>query len=204
MSGKIRKSVAPEPPQPAIDSFRGQHLALAQRQIATDDGRVSVTIDDAESPLAWLARRRGRDGRAMIEPHQLQAGERLRVDFTRANLMPRTTSNWASPIGSDRRGESNRAGDFTESMISARQRVHQALDAAGPEFSGLLIDVCCFLKGLEDVERERRWPARSAKIVLQLALDRLARHYGYAAQTKGRSHAAIRTWLAEGATFSVE
>jgi hypothetical protein len=196
--------VAAEPPQPAIDSFRRQHLALAQRQIATDDGRVSVTIDDSESPLAWLARRRGRDGRAMIEPHQLQAGERLRVDFTRANLMPRTTSNWASRIDSDRRGGSDRAGDFTEAMISARQRVHQALDAAGPEFSGLLFDVCCFLKGLEDVERERRWPARSAKIVLQLALDRLARHYGYAAQTKGRSHAAIRTWLAEGATFSVE
>lgn len=203
MSGKIRKSVAPEPPQPAIDAFRGQHLALAQRQIATDHGRVSVTIDDSESPLAWLARRRGRDGRAMIEPHQLQAGERLRVDFTRANLMPRTTSNWASPIASDRRG-GNSAGDFTDSMISARRRVHQALDAAGPEFSGLLIDVCCFLKGPEDVERERLWPARSAKVVLQLALDRLARHYGYAAQTKGRSHAAIRTWLAEGATFSVE
>ena len=67
-------------------------------------GRANVTVDEAESPLAWLARRRGRDGRALIEPHQLQAGERLRADFTRAHLMPRTTSNWASPISSGRRG----------------------------------------------------------------------------------------------------
>lgn len=59
-------------------------------------------------------------------------------------------------------------------------------------------------KRLEDIERERAWPARSAKVVLQLALDRLARHYGYAAQTKGRTQAPICTWLADGATFSVD
>ena len=135
----------------------------------------------SESPLAWLARRRGRDGRALIEPHQLQAGERLRADFTRAHMMPRTTSNWSSPMASGRRGAGGDAPPaFSDTMIAARQRVHQALDAVGPEFGGLLLDVCCFLKGLEDIERERAWPARSAKVVLQLALDRLARHYGYA------------------------
>ena len=129
----------------------------------------------------------------------MQAGERLRADFTRAHMMPRTTSNWASPISSGRRGAGGeRAAAFTETMLSARQRVHQALDAAGPEFGGLLLDVCCFLKGLDDIERERAWPSRSAKVVLQLALDRLARHYGYAAQVRGPAHAAIRTWLAEG------
>ncbi|MBI4367150.1 MAG: DNA replication protein [Deltaproteobacteria bacterium] len=206
-TGKPRKTAVrvAETIEPQIESFRAQHLNLAQHQIATEFGRTRVTVDEAESPLAWLARRRGRDGRPLIEPHQLQAGERLRADFTRANLMPRTTSNWGSPIASDIRASGgNRAGAFTDTMIAARQCVHQALDAVGPEFAGLLIDVCCFLKGLEDIERERVWPARSAKVVLQLALDRLARHYGYAAQAKGRSQALIRTWLADGATFSVD
>ena len=207
MNGKTRKVAARtvEPPQPAIDPFRGQHLALAQQQIPTEFGRANVVVDEAESPLVWLASRRGRDGRAMIEPHQLQAGERLRADFTCANLMPRTTSNWSSPLASGRRGAGdNRAGAFTETMMAARQRVHRALDAVGPEFAGLLLDVCCFLKGLADIERERVWPARSAKVVLQLALNRLARHYGYAAQIEGRAEVPLRTWLADGASFSVD
>jgi hypothetical protein len=191
-------SRAAESPQPTIDRFRAQHLALAQGQVPTEFGHAAVTFDEGESPLAWLARRRGRDGHALIEPHQLQAGERLR-----AHLMPRTTSNWESPISSDRRGSGD-AGAFTETMIASRQRVHQALDAVGPEFSGLLLDVCCFLKGLTDIERERTWPTRSAKVVLQLALDKLARHYGYAAQAKGRGRAPIRTWLAEDAAFTTD
>ena len=205
MSRRIRNSArrSAEQQQPSVDVFRGQHLALAQRQIATELGHISVTVDDAESPLAWLARWRGRDGRPMIEPHQLLAGERLRADFTRAHLMPRTTANWESPISSDRRGGGAGAA-FTDTMIAARQRVNQALDAAGPEFAGLLVDICCFLKGLEDIERARAWPTRSAKIVLQLALDRLARHYGYAAKATGPGQTPIRTWLADDAEFKVD
>ncbi|MBI3702586.1 MAG: DNA replication protein [Rhizobiales bacterium] len=205
MSGKNRKPAKrmAESQQPDINAFRARHLALAQRQIATELGAASVLVDEGESPLAWLARRRGGDGRSYSGPHQLQAGERLRADFTCANLMPRTTSNWASPISSDKSG-SNRARDFTETMVAARRRVQQALDTVGPEFAGLLLDVCCFLKKLDDVERERAWPTRSAKVVLQLALDRLARHYGYAAQASGRAHAPVRTWLAEDAEFGVD
>ena len=208
MSAKMKSpqpaaAVAAAPAEPSIDSFRGRHLALARESIATDLGRASVVVDEAESPLMWLARRRGRDGRALIEPHQLLAGERLRADFTRAHLMPRTTSNWESPIASGRRGGGNNS-NTTDMMIASRQRVHLALDAVGPEFAGLLVDVCCFLKRLDDVERERCWPGRSGKVVLQLALDRLARHYGYAAEATGRGRAEMRTWLAEGAEFRVE
>ncbi|MGE0563155.1 MAG: DUF6456 domain-containing protein [Pseudolabrys sp.] len=194
----------PDTRNPEIDPLRARHLRLGERVIATDEGRATVIVDEAESPLGWLARRRGRDGRALIEPHQLLAGERLRTDFTCAHLMPRTTSNWASPIATGRRGSGGGAAAFTDAMVAARQRVRHALDAVGPEFSGLLVDVCCFLKGLEDIERERGWPARSAKIVLQLALERLARHYGFASAATGRSRAAVRTWVADDMIFTAE
>lgn len=186
-----------------IDPFLGQHLDLASGSAATPYGHSTVTIDQAESPLMWLARRKGRDGRPLIEPHQLQAGERLRGEFTRALLMPRTTSNWDAPVARDHRNIDH-STFFSEAVIAARQRLRHALDKVGPEFSGLLLDICCFLKRLEDMERERAWPPRSAKIVLQLALDRLARHYGYGTQAQGRSHAELRTWLAPDAAFASE
>ena len=180
------------PSSASISIWRG-------RQVRTASGRAHVNVDTAESPLAWLARRKGRDGRALIESVQLQAGERLRADFTRAQLMPRVTANWTSSVAQDRRGGG--VTNLTDSVITARQRVRQAFDSVGPEFIGLLLDVCCFLKGLEDVERERAWPPRSAKIVLQLGLDRLARHYGYATEARGKGGAAVRTWLAPDAVF---
>ncbi len=183
-----------------VGPFRAQHFDLAQRMFDVADGMA--TVDQAESPLAWLARRKGRDGRLLIEPVQLQAGERLRAEFTRAQLMPRTTSNWSATVADGRRGAGAPA-TFTEAVVAARQRVRRALDAAGPEFSGLLLDVCCFLKGLADVERDRGWPPRSAKVVLQLGLDRLARHYGFSAEARGRARAPVRTWLAPDAAFVV-
>lgn len=185
-----------------IDRFRRQHLALARRDLRTPSGRSSVLLDESESPLAWLARRKGRDGTALIDAAQFDAGERLRADFTCGRLMPRTTANWSAAVASGRRS-GNDAADVTDVMIAARQRVRHALDAVGPEFAGLLLDVCCFLKGLEDVERERRWPSRSAKVVLQLALDALARHYGYRREAHGPARQPVCTWLAEDARFEI-
>lgn len=168
-------------------------------EVEIDGVRRAVAIDLEESPLGWLARRRGRDGRSFIAPVQLIAGERLRADFTRAGMAPRLTANWDAVTRSDRAGGAVGL-NASEAMLAARQRVGRALEAAGPEFSGLLMDVCCFLKGLEQVEQERCWPARTAKVVLALGLDRLARHYGLSAAAHGPARARTRAWkAAEGA-----
>jgi hypothetical protein len=94
-----------------IGAFRAQHLNLERRQIRDEFGSRDVVVDDGESPLAWLAKRKGRDGRLLIEPVQLLAGERLRGEFTCANLMPRITANWSASVAAGAGGAS--AGTLT-------------------------------------------------------------------------------------------
>ncbi len=198
----LRPSRAEESVFADVDQFRAQHLRLAQHHIATEHGHADVVVDEAESPLMWLAQRKGRDGQPLINSVQFQVGERLRRDFTRAQMTPRITASWdpTATRGRDHGGSMT----FTDAVIAAREQLRRALDAVGPEFAGLLLDVCCFLKGLEDIERERRWPPRSAKIVVQLGLDRLARHYGLGTEARGCDYVPIRTWLDADSAFAVE
>ena len=107
----------------AVDAYRAQHLDLSIRQIVTEAGAASVTVNDSESPLAWLARRKARDGQAMIAPHQFLAGEKLRADFTRGHLAPRVTADWSAPSGRRPRGSGNVAAEMTDMTMAARQRV---------------------------------------------------------------------------------
>lgn len=171
--------------------FRRQHGLVEDRR--ADDG-TTLRIDAAESPLARLARARG-PGRAWLTPARLAAGERLRSDFTLAQMMPTVTSNWSAAAGAARAaGARGGIADLTDRAVAARLRVEGALAAVGSGLDGVLVDVCCFLKGLETVESDRRWPQRSAKVVLDIALGRLADHYGLADEARGRDRVAPRAW----------
>jgi hypothetical protein len=172
------------------DPFRAQHGQTIETEIDVDGVPHRVSRNLAESPLSQLARRRARDGTAFLSEAEFEAGERLRSDYDRGRLTPRITANWDAAIASRRRGESGGLAELTEAALAARQRVGSAVDAVGPELSGILIDVCCFLKGIGQVEAERQWPARSAKIVLKTALAALARHYAPASSQgrRRRSH----------------
>jgi hypothetical protein len=202
MSRSRKRAVAKHEP---LDRFRAQHRGVIRRDRSRGDPIGAAYINESESPLAWLARRKDRDGCPLLHPLQLLAGERLRVDFTRAGLTPRVTANWIAPVAQGRRGTvGDGAGAFADVVLAAKDRVTTTLDAVGPEFAGLLLDVCCFLKGLEAVERERRWPPRTARIVLSLALDRLARHYGISAEARGPTRARTRAWQAPDARPTID
>ena len=75
------------------------------------------------------------------------------------------------------------------------RRAHTtALAAVGPELAGILLDVCCHDVGLEAAGRAQGWPRRASKVVLQLALTRLARHYGLIAPDPAPGRQRLRHW----------
>ena len=185
---KLRRGAAP-----ALEQFQAQHREVEEAVLAPHG---PVKRNEAESPLAWLARRKDRAGRAMLDPASFAAGERFRRDFTLAGLQPRVTSDWSNPVSGAAVGD--RGMHVTDLMVAARQRLDAALNALGPELGSLVTDVCGFLKGLETVEAEHGWPARSAKVVLGIALARLASHYGLATEARGPARArALLHWGSE-------
>lgn len=182
------------------DAFGAQHRDLVAE---TRGPGERVLVDAGESPLSWLARRRDREGRPLIDPHEFEAGERFRRDVHAGQLLPSVTSNWSAQGAG--RADPSRLLLPSEVALAARQRIDRALDALGPGFSGLVLDACGFLKRLELIETERGWPPRSGKIVLRMALGRLARHYGLAGEARGPSRArSLRHWGTEDYRPSVE
>ncbi len=164
----------------AADSpFRSQHQALDLREARAANGdAIIVRVNNAESPLGWLVSHKDRTGKPLISHEQFAAGERMRRDFTLANLSPRVTAMWGMPINHAGRGGRSGPASMNDTMIAAKDRLWAAFDAVGPDLGGVLLQVCCHLNGLAEAEKELGWPARSGKVVLGIALDRLAVHYG--------------------------
>lgn len=128
-----------------------------------------------ESPLSRLHHRK------LITEEQFFAGEKLRQDFERSHLTQRVTMSYAEGgISSSRYFQisDNAITNLNDNAIAARQCLHHAMQAVGPELGAILQQVCCLTAGLEQAERILALPARSGKVVLGLALTRLARHYG--------------------------
>ena len=175
-----------------VEPFRGQHLDAVRGR-----GPGEPPLRDAgESPLAWMARRRDRDGRPMIDPVEYEAGERLRRDIAQALMLPKMGTDWTAPRVDG--GGARDPASGSDTAVAARQRVRGAMAAVGSDLSDLLLDLCGFLKGLERIEAERRWPARSAKVVARIALARLAEHYGLQREARGPERARTRLWRMNG------
>lgn len=155
-----------------------RHRSLRAGRIEIDGRAEPVVVNDAESPLSGLARMKRPDGQAWLDRAEIAAGETLRSDFELAMLQPRVTASWdAARIAKSPGSGRNGVADLSDRAMAARDRVAAAIDAVGPDLSGAMVDICCFLKGLEQVERERAWPRRSAKLMLKTALAMLDRHY---------------------------
>ena len=130
--------------------------------------RRSVTVNLAESPLSWL------HARGHIDERLFFAGERLRDDYERAQLGANVTMRW-DPVRVKTTGDQGLTA--TERQIAAKDRFDGALREAGSGLQDILWRVVCAGEVLPDAEKQLGWPARSGKLVLKLALDRVADFY---------------------------
>lgn len=156
--------------------FAHHQRALEERDITAEGEERRVRYNAAESPVQVLARRRDRDGQPFLAPELVAAAEQLRVDFEAAQMGPRVTQNWERFLTGGARGSfnPNKGGGGSS---GARERVSLALRDLGPGLGDMVLRCCCFLEGLEVTEQKMGWSARSGKIVLRIALQRLQRHY---------------------------
>lgn len=135
---------------------------------AARKGRRSVTVNLREAPIAWLY------ARGHIPARLFEAGEKLHRDYERANLAPSITMRW-DPV----RAKSSGDGALTpsERQVAAKRRFDGAMAAAGKGLEDVLWRVVCAGEALPAAEKTLGWPARSGKLVLKLALERVADFY---------------------------
>lgn len=138
------------------------------RELSPRRSGRSVTVNLAESPLSWL------HARGHLPDRLFAAGEKLRVDYERAGLAPSVTMRW-EPVRI--KGGPDAGLTPTERQIAAKARFDGAMASAGKGLADVLWRVACACESLPDAERALAWPVRSGKLVLRLALERVADFY---------------------------
>lgn len=163
----LRRQLAP------LDKYRCQHLDIITKK--NHLGEV-YEINMNENPLFWLRKRKGTDGKYIISEAQMRAGLRLQQDFFLATNKPKMTID-LTQVRTSNSHKSFEGAPMSEMAIDARLRMQKAIKLLGPGLADIALEVCCYMQGLERAERHLGWPKRAGKVVLQIALARLALLY---------------------------
>jgi len=157
----------------AASHFEGAPMVPVPGELNRSNAGTRIRYGSAETPMAALARRKDRDGRPFLSQDLVRAGECLREDFELAQLKVldfESVEAFITAMPEVRPGA-------RPSEAAAQKRVVTALRDLGPGLGDVALRCCCYLEGLETAEKRMGWSARSGKIVLRIALQRLRKHY---------------------------
>ena len=167
------------------DAGRGRERGQRPAQAARHSARRGRGRHGAAAPGALWSGRKSADRagpaprpgwQPFLSDDLVRAGERLREDFELAQMGARVTQNWDRFLSHVDDG-GTASGPRGYNAEAARARVIGALRDLGPGLGDVALRCCCRLEGLERAEKKMGWSARSGKIVLRIALQRLKRHY---------------------------
>lgn len=165
-----REAAAPD------EAFIAQHGDVVARDVVDADGGVRrVRGMDSEVVMRKLAALRGPNGDAWLNEAELSAAGRLRADWIVGEGGLVRVSDWtAAPMGSTARGPGNAQEAAMARRCDARRRAGDALARLATPLRRVVERVCLHEGGLEALERDEGWPARSGKLALKLGLAQLA------------------------------
>ena len=132
-----------------------------------------------------------------LEPHHLAAAARFERLVQRAQVMQRVTMSYEAASIGGRGSATNGVETASDGAAAARQRLNGLAARLPSDCWGVVFDVCGLGKGLQAIELERRWPRRSAKLVLRIGLEQLAAEFGLSPQANGDVSGPQRNWLGQ-------
>lgn len=161
---------------PGGEAFAAQHGVIVDRAVIVGDGALkTVRGYDGNARLRRLHALKDGTGAALLDAGELAAAARLVADWDAQQAGVVRGSDWtAAPLGSGGRGVSNAQERAMAARCDAHARLARVLDALAPPLRRAVEVVCRDDQGLEALERIEKWPARSGKLALKLALAQVA------------------------------
>lgn len=135
---------------------------------------------------------------AFLSGHHLAAAERISLWGRRAQLQPRVTMSYDPTYNASHKSGAGAGADITDMAAHARKQLNDLLKEMPKDCGDMLVDVCVYEKGLQTIEQERRWPRRSAKLVLRIALEQAAKMLNLSEVAHGKSRIKPQIWSEPG------
>lgn len=157
--------------------FKGAPNGVGTWGAKTEGGTaVQARHPSQDSPVLALSRRKDIDGKPFISRAMVRAAERLREGYELAQVaklgIDGPAPNWRAILAAIEAHETTKPH-----RSEAARQVVEALEFLGPGLSEVALRCCCMLEGLEITEKHMGWAARSGKVVLRIALQRLVLHF---------------------------
>lgn len=157
-----------------LGGTQAQHQIL---EVVRGKKNEKLTKNVGGSVIDWLMSRK--TGPFCLSDAEKQAAKRFQAEYEQAHLMGRVTMNWDARLDGLKKRRTNASENLPQSVFDTRQRVHEALTYVGPVLSDMLVEACCANYSVQENETRFSLPARSGKVMLKLALARLAVFYNY-------------------------
>ena len=127
--------------------------------------------------LRRLSKERGPTEQAFLSVHEIQAGELFQRDYARCYGQSGSGSQRFDLAHVDQ-SRTNKMETQTAAQIDASRAFDKAKAVLGAGLDQAALIICGEGKSLDVLEREQEWSRGSGRMILKLALQRLAQYYG--------------------------